>query len=314
MGALSMKLGAQARRSALLDLHAKIDPDVVLLELFPFGRRQFAFELLPLLEAIHAAENRSLVACSVRDVLVASKTTKPRGGGRRKGKALLRRRLRARRSGAHPVRRDVHREPSKSPTSSSTPATLPLCTDNATSTEGKDEVLVSAGGGAVGAPLLLDSARGAPADAARRTHVAPPDRTELSRRRFRAAFGASRREHDRRAVPQRFPGAAAQLPRFRFRKPATTPRWISCSPASAPSWSPIRRRAKRNNAFAPSFSPIGGCLRSFPNPSFLLPVSPKAWQMNCRGRPSSDASTFPAPTRPRGWFIASRPGGPLRRR
>ena len=52
---------------------AHVAPDVVLIELFPFGRRQFRFELLPLLEAAHATEPRPLVACSVRDILVASK-------------------------------------------------------------------------------------------------------------------------------------------------------------------------------------------------------------------------------------------------
>src|SRR4051812_39139744 len=35
------------RRAALLDLWRRIDPDVVLLELFPFGRRQFRFEIIP---------------------------------------------------------------------------------------------------------------------------------------------------------------------------------------------------------------------------------------------------------------------------
>ena len=56
-----------------LALYREVDPDVVLIELFPFGRRQFGFELLPLLEAIHSARNRARVACSVRDVFVTSK-------------------------------------------------------------------------------------------------------------------------------------------------------------------------------------------------------------------------------------------------
>src|SRR4051794_20508076 len=61
------------RRAALLDLWRRTDPDVVLLELFPFGRRQFRFELIPLLEAVHASPRRPRVACSVRDVLVQAK-------------------------------------------------------------------------------------------------------------------------------------------------------------------------------------------------------------------------------------------------
>jgi predicted glycosyltransferase len=39
--------------------------DVLVVELFPFGRRQLRFELLPLLEAAGEA----LVVCSVRDLL-----------------------------------------------------------------------------------------------------------------------------------------------------------------------------------------------------------------------------------------------------
>jgi predicted glycosyltransferase len=38
-------------------------------ELFPFGRRQMRFELLPLLEAAHQEKPRPLVVCSVRDLI-----------------------------------------------------------------------------------------------------------------------------------------------------------------------------------------------------------------------------------------------------
>lgn len=48
-------------------------PDVVLVELFPFGRKKFAPELMPLLEAARAARPAPLVACSLRDILVASR-------------------------------------------------------------------------------------------------------------------------------------------------------------------------------------------------------------------------------------------------
>src|SRR3546814_15944171 len=43
---------------------------VVLTELFPFGRRQFAFEVEPLLDPARADRRAPLVACSVRDILV----------------------------------------------------------------------------------------------------------------------------------------------------------------------------------------------------------------------------------------------------
>lgn len=59
-----------ARRDALLATFARLRPDIVLTELFPFGRRQLRFELLPLLEAAQAATPRPAVACSVRDILV----------------------------------------------------------------------------------------------------------------------------------------------------------------------------------------------------------------------------------------------------
>lgn len=62
----------KARRSAILleSFHSE-KPDVVLVELFPFGRRQMRFELVPLLEAARAARPRPLVACSVRDLIQA---------------------------------------------------------------------------------------------------------------------------------------------------------------------------------------------------------------------------------------------------
>jgi predicted glycosyltransferase len=54
-----------ARRRTLLDAWARARADVLVVELFPFGRRQLRFELLPLLEAAKDA----LVVCSVRDLL-----------------------------------------------------------------------------------------------------------------------------------------------------------------------------------------------------------------------------------------------------
>jgi predicted glycosyltransferase len=48
-------------------------PDVVLIELFPFGRKKFSKELMPLLEAARAARPTPFVACSLRDILVGSR-------------------------------------------------------------------------------------------------------------------------------------------------------------------------------------------------------------------------------------------------
>ena len=62
-----------ARRERLLALYEEVRPDIVLTELFPFGRRQLRFELLPLLAraaADRARTGRPRIACSVRDILV----------------------------------------------------------------------------------------------------------------------------------------------------------------------------------------------------------------------------------------------------
>jgi predicted glycosyltransferase len=60
-----------ARRAASLELFARIRPHVLVTETFPFGRRQLAFELLPLLAA--ARQAGAVTVSSVRDVLTARK-------------------------------------------------------------------------------------------------------------------------------------------------------------------------------------------------------------------------------------------------
>ncbi|WP_163834019.1 glycosyltransferase family protein [Spartinivicinus ruber] len=60
----------QQRTERLLSYFQQIQPDVVLLEMYPFGRRQFRFELVPLLEACRQVDSAPLVASSIRDVLV----------------------------------------------------------------------------------------------------------------------------------------------------------------------------------------------------------------------------------------------------
>ncbi|AJC81681.1 glycosyltransferase protein (plasmid) [Rhizobium etli bv. phaseoli str. IE4803] len=58
-----------ARRDLLLEAFHAARPDVVMIEAFPFGRRQMRFELLPLLAAIETAEPRPRLVSSVRDIL-----------------------------------------------------------------------------------------------------------------------------------------------------------------------------------------------------------------------------------------------------
>ncbi len=62
-----------ARKKVLFELFDHVHPDVVIIELFPFGRKRFAFELLPLLAHIRLAAPSTQVVCSLRDILV----TKP---------------------------------------------------------------------------------------------------------------------------------------------------------------------------------------------------------------------------------------------
>lgn len=54
----------------------EIQPGALVTESFPFGRRAFRAELLPLLEAAHRMKPRPAIVASVRDVLVAKNSEK----------------------------------------------------------------------------------------------------------------------------------------------------------------------------------------------------------------------------------------------
>ena len=141
------------RRAAVLAAFVHTRPDILLVESFPFGRRAFRFELLPLLAAARAARPRPLILSSIRDVLVE------RRDPARSDEIVA------------TVRRDfdavlVHGDPALLPLDASFPAaariadrlrytgyvTAPAATDKGAG--GSGEVIVSAGGGAVGAALL----------------------------------------------------------------------------------------------------------------------------------------------------------------
>lgn len=62
-----------ARRQRILAEYERLQPDVLVIELFPFGRRKFAFELIPLLERIQTDGRRTKVVCSLRDILVSKR-------------------------------------------------------------------------------------------------------------------------------------------------------------------------------------------------------------------------------------------------
>ena len=67
---VSLERTKELRQEKLLALFDEWRPDVLIVELFPFGRKSFSFELMPLLQAARATEGRTKVVCSLRDLLV----------------------------------------------------------------------------------------------------------------------------------------------------------------------------------------------------------------------------------------------------
>jgi predicted glycosyltransferase len=58
-----------ARRDQLLALFDRCRPAAVIVEMYPFGRRQLAFEIQPLLDRARASRPRALLVSSVRDIV-----------------------------------------------------------------------------------------------------------------------------------------------------------------------------------------------------------------------------------------------------
>lgn len=149
----------EARTARLLTEFASLRPDVLILELFPFGRLQFRFELLPLLEAARVAEPRPWIVSSVRDALVAK--TDP---ARNERSVRL-----ARQWFDHVL---VHGDPQLYPLTATFPEAAGIAdkllytgyvaeavngavpTSEAASVTEAGDVVVSVGGGVVGEPLL----------------------------------------------------------------------------------------------------------------------------------------------------------------
>jgi len=147
------------RRDLLLETFHAVRPDIVIIEAFPFGRRQMRFELLPLLDAIAATSPRPKLLTSVRDIL--QERSKP--GRDEETVALIK---------AHFDHVLVHGDPDFV----TLPETFPLATEiagkiiytglvaapvAALPAENFD-IVVSAGGGAVGLDLIraaLEAAR-----------------------------------------------------------------------------------------------------------------------------------------------------------
>ncbi|MEO0533411.1 MAG: glycosyltransferase [Cyanobacteria bacterium P01_A01_bin.123] len=65
---LSIEAVQALRQRQLLATLKAFQPDVLMIELFPFGRRRFSFELIPLVE--NARAQNAKVVCSLRDIVV----------------------------------------------------------------------------------------------------------------------------------------------------------------------------------------------------------------------------------------------------
>lgn len=153
-----------ARAAQLLALWREIDPHVLITELFPFGRRQMRFELLPLLDAATASPRRPVILSSVRDILVAQ--DKPGRNDEMLDLALR-----------YFDRVLIHGDPELIGFASTFPKAERLShrllytgyvvdegagLDAGADAAGRDEVLVSAGGGAVGDRLLFTALEARP--------------------------------------------------------------------------------------------------------------------------------------------------------
>lgn len=141
-----------ARRGLLLETLAIARPDVVITELFPFGRRALGSEFEALLTAAKARRPRPLIAASIRDILVApdkpSRIAEAHDRIARHYDAVL-----------------FHGDPAVAPLEASwplEPALRPLVHDTGYVCDGRaaaasgvrsDEILVSGGGSAASLPL-----------------------------------------------------------------------------------------------------------------------------------------------------------------
>jgi predicted glycosyltransferase len=76
---ISVEQAKAQRQRQVIEVFERAQPQVVLIELYPFGRKAFEFELLPLLEAVAArGANRPRVLCSLRDILVGGRQDQAR--------------------------------------------------------------------------------------------------------------------------------------------------------------------------------------------------------------------------------------------
>ncbi|MBW4642636.1 MAG: glycosyl transferase [Goleter apudmare HA4340-LM2] len=68
--ALSLTEVKQIRRDKLLNIFDQFQPNIFMIELFPFGRLRFSFEIAPLLKRIKSTQGATKVVSSLRDIVV----------------------------------------------------------------------------------------------------------------------------------------------------------------------------------------------------------------------------------------------------
>jgi predicted glycosyltransferase len=190
-----------SRREALLEAWRAAAADVLLIELFPFGRRQMRFELLPLLEAARERPRRPLIVSSVRDLIGAGQGDPRRQDGMLEAAERFFDRIL------------VHGDPKVAGFERSFRHAARLAAklhytgyvvdsfSTQSSVVGENEVLVSAGGGAVGQRLLETAIRARP-------------QTSLRDRTWRVLAGVNARPAGLEAL-QKLAGAGAIVERSR---------------------------------------------------------------------------------------------------
>jgi predicted glycosyltransferase len=71
---MDVETAKSRRREMVLEALRTIKPSALLVEMYPFGRKKFEFELVPLLDAAIASDARPVVVCSLRDILVTGRS------------------------------------------------------------------------------------------------------------------------------------------------------------------------------------------------------------------------------------------------
>ncbi|MEH1949965.1 MAG: glycosyltransferase [Nostoc sp.] len=69
--AFSLDEAKEIRKNRLLEIFQQFQPDILIVELFPFGRRRFSFELIPLLKLAKSNKRSTKIVSSLRDIVVA---------------------------------------------------------------------------------------------------------------------------------------------------------------------------------------------------------------------------------------------------